>query len=274
MAEATIAGYDSVADTVDEWRSIVPEPIDYKGSIGSYGNGTFANSTVAKEAFPSARHVIYDVNGSQPEDDILDIEPRDDVPTDAGRWARAHDASQGPHTLPHAALYESASTVSAVVSNMLDAGYARDEFLIHSAHYGHGPHICGPDTCGFPQADGTQYADTGTKGQNTDLNLFMPHFFKQPAPKPDPRYDLFDNVKRSLIQGHTERQTVMQYDVWRAEQTASKHPHRFGLAVRRARLRLLAARLARVLKSEAHAHPNQAWRLRELQDRAAGKRLV
>lgn len=40
-----------------------------------------------------------------------------------------------------------------------------------SAHYGHGQHICGPATCGYPQADWTQWADTGAQGQNIDRSI-------------------------------------------------------------------------------------------------------
>lgn len=273
-----LEGYDSVAMNATEWRAIVPEAATYDGVIGSYGNGRFANTTAAKQAFPNAKHVVYDINGSQPEDDLLDDEPGDANDGDASKWAHAHNATKGPHILRAPGLYKSASGVAGLISTMLDAGWKRTDFIIQSAHYvaGRG-HVCGPDTCGFPQADATQHFDKGARGQNTDLNLWAAHCFTAPAvpaPDPDARYGLFDDVKRSLIQRATERGTVMQYDVWRAMQTKTKHPHRFGLAVRRARLRLLAGRLSRVMKGEKSPHPNQVWRLRELQDRAKGMRLV
>lgn len=52
-----------------------------------------------------------------------------------------------------------------------------------SAHYGFGMHICGPKTCGWPQADWTQWADTGPQGQNFDRSVgtLRP---KPVAPKP------------------------------------------------------------------------------------------
>lgn len=275
-----LSGYDSVAMTAAEWRSIVPESPGYTGAIGSYGNGRFANTTAAKGAFPKAMHYTYDVNGSMPSCDVLDVEPQDAVPAQADDWSKAHNKTPGPHVLPHPGLYESASTISQVVSVMLDAGFRRSEFLILSAHYkqkgagGFVEHICGPDTCGFPKADGTQYADKGLRGQNTDLLLFEPWFFQAPRPDPDARYGLFDNVKRSLIGRATERATVQEYDRWRATQTRTAHPHRLRLAVLRLRLGLLAGRLSRVVSGERNPLPNQAWRLRELQDRAKGMRLV
>lgn len=272
---SNLEGYDSVALTSVEWRAIVPESAGYEGVIGSYGNGRFANTSAAKAAFPKARHIVYDVNGSMPACDILDVEPGDASPPTADDWARAHNSTADlSHVMPHPGLYCSASTTSTVISVMLDAGFERSDFLIHSAHYGKGQHVCGPATCGFPQADGTQYADKGLRGQNTDLNVFLPHFFAAPAPDPDARYGLFDGAKRTLIGRNTERATVQEYDKWRATQTRTKHPHRVRLALLRVRLRLLAGRLKRVIGGEKDPHPNQVWRLRELQDRAQGMRLV
>lgn len=262
------SGYDSVAGTVSEWRAIVPETTPQV--IGCYKNGSFANESVAREAFPHATIVTYDVNGSHPEASILDVEDHDAVPAQTPSWSRAYKGS-----LPHPGLYESASNVSVVVSTMLDAGHRRGDFLIHSAHYTFTAHICGPHTCGFPQADATQYADKGHRGENTDLNLFGDHFFGD-APKPDPdvNYRLFDSVKRSLIGGSTESGTVQEYDKWRAMQSRTSHPHRARLAVLRFRLRLLARRLNTVMRSEKNPTSQQRWRLRELQDRANGQRLV
>jgi len=268
-----VPGYDSVAASAVEWRRIVPESPGFRGAIGSYANGAFANTTAAKEAFPLAVHVVYDVTGGFPTADVLDIEPRDAVLAQASGWSREHNLAVG-NTLALPGLYSSAADVSAVVSVMLDSGWKRSQFLVHSAHYTGRAHICGPDACGFPQADGTQYADKGLHGQNTDLNVFAAHFFRPPRPDPDARYGLFDNVKRSLINGTTERATVREYDRWRAMQTTTKHPHRVRLALLRARLRLLYRRLDRVMAGEKTPTANQAWRLRELRDRMNGMRLV
>lgn len=40
-----------------------------------------------------------------------------------------------------------------------------------SAHFGAGRHLCGPGTCGFPQADFTQWDDKGPNGQNFDRSI-------------------------------------------------------------------------------------------------------
>lgn len=266
-------GYDSTASTPGEWRQIVPTNVPEV--IGSYANGRFANTAAARQAFPNARHIQYDVNGTRPDADILDVEPGDASPSTAPSWSRKYKGS-----LPHPGLYASASNVAAVISAMLDAGFSRHDFLIQSAHYA-GEHICGPGTCGFPQADATQYADHGLKGENTDLSVFTDAFFGTPTPrKYDPHYDWLES-KSFVIFGnrYSERATVQEYDRLRATQTKTKHPNRARLAVLRARLLLLAGRVWRV----GHKLPDRpaSWgldhrgfRYQALIHRAQGKRLV
>ena len=264
MTLANLAGWDSVAATAAEWRAIVPTKTP--AVIGSYYNGSFANNKVAKAAFPKARHICYDVNGSAPEADILDIEPGNAVPSGGPSWSRKYKG-----TLPHPGLYASASTVSRVITDMLDAGFKRDGFLIHSAHYTGVDHICGPGSCSYPQADGTQYADHGLKGQNTDLNSFAPHFFTEPTPPFNPHYGWFDTTHRVLLAGYSEQTLVKAYDKYRATQTATSHPNKVKLALLRVLCGRAAARLGTL---PADSADRRAWRKRELIDRANGMRLV
>lgn len=266
-------GYDSVASTVAEWRAIVPET--HPQVIGSYWNGSYANSTVAKEAFPRAIHVQYDVAGTEPRADILDVEPRDATPATCPGWARRYKGR-----LPLPALYTSASSISEVVSAMLDAGFKRDEFLIQSAHYTFSAHICGPNTCGYPQADATQYADHGTRGQNTDLSIFGDHFFgPSKPPKPNMHYGYFDTKRRAILLGRTEVGLVKTYDKLRAKQTAKKHPHRAHLLWLQGMLRIAAKRIAAVSK-KTKKHPahwakfHRGWREQQLLKRSHGHRFI
>lgn len=273
-------GYDSVADTVEEWRSIVPET--KPEVIGSYGNGSFANTTVAKEAFPDAIHVQYDVAGSLPTADILDDEPRDATNSTCPPWSRAYKG-----TLPFPGLYTSASNIAAMVSAMLDAGFTREQFLVQSAHYTFEAHICGPETCGYPQADATQYADKGTAGQNTDRSIFADHFFGAVAPpKPNMHYGYFDSKRRVVLAGHSERGLVQAYDNLRAKQTAKKHPHRVSLLGLQTLLKLAAKRVAGAAH-EAHPHmkigkalsqtapaEHYGWRYQQLLGRSHGHRFI
>lgn len=270
-----LTGIDTVAATVAEWKQLASAAGNDPKVIGSYGNGRYANTTIAKEALPNRTHVQYDVNGALPAMDILDIENFDAVPSQAHGWSRAHQEIKVNRPLFGPFLYCSASVTSQVVSDMLDHGWRRSQFGIQSAHYGPHPHICGPGTCGFPQADATQHNDHGPHNENVDLNLWTEHCFTAKAPDPDARYDLFDNRKRSIIGRRTEKDVVQRYDRLRATQTHTKHPHRAALILLRVQLGALARRLAKVIQGEhGKTRPTQAWRLRELRDRQQGKRLV
>jgi hypothetical protein len=262
----TLFGYDSVADTVAEWHAIVP--VKDPQVIGSYRNGRYENEAVAQQAFPKARHVCYDVNASDPSADILDVEPGDAFPSQAGPWSKKYKG-----TLPLPAHYCSASAVSTLVSDMLDSGFKRTDFLVQSAHYTMQEHICGPGTCGYPQADGTQFADKGTKGQNTDLSVFEEHFFKKPSPVVLPHYDWYDGRKRTMLGRRSERDVAVEYDRLRKTQTKTKHPvgPRLRLVLLRAQCKSCAGRISK-LGDLSKFH--REFRRIHLLDRASGKRVV
>ena len=63
----------------------------------------------------------------------------------------------------HPWVYTNAANMQAVIDAMGNRPFVR-----FSAHFGQGPHVCGPKTCGFPQADVTQWDDRGPHGQNVD----------------------------------------------------------------------------------------------------------
>ena len=69
--------------------------------------------------------------------------------------------------------------MDALVTALGGAGISRAEVRLWSAHYGQGKHICGPGTCGYPAADGTQWTDTapGRNGSEIDESLLKDGFF-------------------------------------------------------------------------------------------------
>jgi hypothetical protein len=75
-------------------------------------------------------------------------------------------------------------TSSGNMQALLDAAGGR-HFIKVGAHYGYGPHICGPHTCGYPQVDWTQWNDYGAGGQNVDqlVGSYLPG---KPTPIPVP----------------------------------------------------------------------------------------
>lgn len=106
-----------------------------------------------------------------------DVEPYAMVPSQLPHWldnVALKDGGQLPW------VYTSASNMAACNNNI-----GGRKVIRWSAHYGFGPHVCGPRTCGWPQADWTQWADTGPQGQNYDrsVGVTMPTPIK-PAPEP------------------------------------------------------------------------------------------
>lgn len=83
-------------------------------------------------------------------------------------------------------VYMGAANTQAVLAALSAAGIARASVRLLSAHYGTGKHICGPGTCGYPQADGTQWTDTapGVGGAAVDESLLAAGFFGAPPPVP------------------------------------------------------------------------------------------
>ena len=95
--------------------------------------------------------------------------------------------SQAAHWLDHEAIHSPGFDpwvyTNAGNWQAMNAVIGSRKVVRFSAHVGHGPHICGPRTCGFPQADWTQWDFTGPQGQNVDqsIGLVIPS-----PPKPQP----------------------------------------------------------------------------------------
>lgn len=66
----------------------------------------------------------------------------------------------------------------------------RTDWRLLTAHYGQGPHICGPSTCGCQvEANGTQWIDVGPHGENVDQSILDANFItaaSHPGPAPTP----------------------------------------------------------------------------------------
>lgn len=126
-----------------------------------------------------------------------DCEPGNIDATETALWARDKIRTD-PHSRP--VCYGSRDLVvsggrrygiPAILQELKVLGVRRDQVRILSAHYGMGPHICGPKTCGASfQADGTQWTDQAL-GRNLDESLLADDFFPSkpkrkiiPRPKP------------------------------------------------------------------------------------------
>jgi hypothetical protein len=112
---------------------------------------------------------------------VLDIEPGNASPSAAPSFQRIHFT--GEITRP--TYYCSAGDTQAVINALSGAGFARDTYYIWSAHW-IGEHICSPATCGYPQADATQYDSISAY----DSDAFYAYMFaavKPPAPPTPPK---------------------------------------------------------------------------------------
>lgn len=154
-------------------------------AIAGYVNGKYANwpAVVAKYS-PSGKFLLsIDVAGSPSAGaQCLDIERGDATIAQAPNWFKQTQAA-GKHYRDlrwYPKLYISAGSAQQLIDAMTAAGVKRDEYLLWSAHYTDQPHICGPATCGYPQADATQWTST-YKGVSLDASLCFGYFFAGPG---------------------------------------------------------------------------------------------
>lgn len=99
---------------------------------------------------------------------MYDIEPGGGSNGNVGTFM--HNADKD-HGLPW--LYTFASNGAPMLAAARSFGYQQGrDFYYLSSHAGRGEHICGPGTCGYPQADGTQYEFAGAVDYSV-LNDYM-----------------------------------------------------------------------------------------------------
>ena len=181
----------------------VSEFIPGAAAYAGYWNGSFANMTAVRafaKAHGNARTFAYTPDGDLGADG-LDIEPGDSVPADAPKFYNGK-GGKGVY------LYGSASWVAGIISTMTSAGISRDKYKIISAHY-IGQHICGPSTCGYPQADATQFTDA-YEGRSLDATLYTASFFGEPAVSTSPSWAVWVTAGQgSLAQLAAKQKTTV-----------------------------------------------------------------
>jgi peptidoglycan hydrolase-like protein with peptidoglycan-binding domain len=143
-----------------------------------YVNGSWPtyNSVVAD--FPGHNVLSIAVNAGA-NADCLDVENFDATPGQAAGWY----ARQLARGVQRPCIYASAGVVSTILSLLAAAGVTRSAVRIWSAHYTT-QHICGPNVCGYPAADGTQWTSRAM-GRNLDQSMLVNDFFGTvPPPAP------------------------------------------------------------------------------------------
>lgn len=168
--------------------------------VAGYVNGNYVTFNQLSARFPNARHLSIAVTADA---DVLDVEPGDAVADQVPAWYRRQKA----RGVARPVIYASVSRMTAEILPVLkQAGIARSDVRLWSAHYTYVEHLCGPDNCEMPvQADATQWTDQA-HGRNLDQSVLAANFFGAP-PRPVAvftsagRASLADLAKNTLHNG-------------------------------------------------------------------------
>lgn len=136
--------------------SLIPK---WAHAVAGYVNGIYVTIPALRSIFGGhARIVTIAVNASVVAD-ALDVESGDATNADCPGWFRRFKAER-PHEKP--IFYTSVSNADALVATLAAAGIARHQYILWTAHYGVGKHVCGPHTCGDTEwdADSTQWTSS------------------------------------------------------------------------------------------------------------------
>jgi hypothetical protein len=160
------------------------------------GIGNQPNYAYIVTAFPKAQHLSITLFSSG-NADVLDVESGASAPSDVPGW-HARQVARG---LQRPVIYASAATMNADILPVLgQAGIARANTRLWTAHYGLGEHICGPSSCGAlsVDADGTQWTSSA-QGLVLDQSLLNDDFF---ATSTDPTVTEAELQSGQLNNGH------------------------------------------------------------------------
>lgn len=164
-------------------------PPGYPAYLG-YVDGEFNTAADLRGRFPAAELVLLTVNGSTTAAHGARVKPGDDVePGDlaAGSgvgWvmrALAADPASRP------VIYASVQGVPGygmhdVVAELQAVNVPLNRVRLLSAHYGWGPHVCGPDSCRLISVpmDGTQWTSMfkGLNASDVDMSMLAADFFQ------------------------------------------------------------------------------------------------
>lgn len=158
--------------------------------------GNQPNYAYIVRAFPKAQHLSVALFPGD-NADALDVEPGASAPSDVPAW-HARQVARG---VRRPVIYASVSTMNDTILPLLSqAGIARAQVRLWTAHYGLGEHICGPSTCGAlsVNADGTQWTSSA-RGLILDQSLLAGDFF---APTPGSTVTEAELQSGQLNNGH------------------------------------------------------------------------
>ena len=162
-------------------------PAGYDAYLG-YADGEFANGAELRQRFPAAPLVLLTVTGRTLQADGVDIEPGNLNAANARVWVQKKLAAD-PAFRP--VIYASVQGVpnygmGDILARLNGNRISTARVRLLSAHYGWGPHICGPASCKLidVQMDGTQWTSQskGLNASDIDMSMLAADFFGAPAP--------------------------------------------------------------------------------------------
>lgn len=160
--------------------ALIPADAQY---IAVYVDGEYKNVSEVKSKFPRATIITIAVN---PADDaeVLDVEAGDATIADVYAWL----LRQLARGVWRPVIYTSAGNVDRLMLTMVANKFTRSQYRLWSAHYGDGPHICGPATCKLTQTacDWTQYTNRADNSSLDESLLSDSPVFTAPVPVPAP----------------------------------------------------------------------------------------
>jgi peptidoglycan hydrolase-like protein with peptidoglycan-binding domain len=140
-------------------------------AYAGYLDGSYANFAQVKAGHPQA-HLIGIAVRACDDGEALDVEPGDATISQAPAWV----GRQHARGVARPIVYASAGNAQQIINTLAGAGVSRPAYRLWSAHYGSGPHICGPSTCGYAQADATQFTSKAL-GESLDESEVADDFF-------------------------------------------------------------------------------------------------
>jgi peptidoglycan hydrolase-like protein with peptidoglycan-binding domain len=175
-------------------------PVGYRDAAGTYhayraylgyADGNWPTAKALEAMFPDAQLVILTVAGGPAAHGVAhgvrvapgtDVEPMDLTASEGAHWAAAN---AGPRPVIYASVEgEDGYGMHDVLRALAALGIPRAAVRLLSAHYGAGPHICGPDSCKLisDEMDGTQWTsmwpvEAGGGPPYIDMSMLADDFF-------------------------------------------------------------------------------------------------
>jgi hypothetical protein len=155
-----------------------------------YYNGFYANLSALAEHVGPDPYIVSITPTGENGARAGDVEPGCMEVWQTPAFVRNAEHGTGREQAGKPVIYCSASDAQAVIDELTNAGIARTRYLLWLAHW-IGYHICGPDVCGYPQADASQYATN----DHFDTDVWYGYCFSPPKPVPPakPVYDVVQN---------------------------------------------------------------------------------